>query len=150
MDIVIEQITPHHPKARALLKAAADQLETLYPPSSQHHVTPEEAEKGVMLVAWHEGDAIACGILRPLTPKIGEIKRMFVDNTYRRKGLGRKILSELETLAPKLGFETIRLETGHLQPGAIGLYETSGYQRIEPYGEYIDDPMSICFEKRLA
>ena len=150
MNVVIEQITPHHPKARALLKAATDELENLYPPDSQHHLTPYEVEEGVMLVAWYQGDAIACGVLRPLAPKIGEIKRMFVDKAYRRHGLGWKILVELELLAPKLGFETLRLETGERQPGAIGLYETFGYQRIEPYGEYVDDPLSVCFEKRLV
>jgi hypothetical protein len=42
-----------------------------------------------------------------------------------------------------------RLETGVRQPGAIHLYETSGYQRIERYGRYANDPLSLCFEKSL-
>ncbi|MFO0968127.1 MAG: hypothetical protein U0793_21435 [Gemmataceae bacterium] len=45
---------------------------------------------------------------------------------------------------------TLRLETGTRQPESIRLYETSGYHRIEPYGEYIGDLHSVCFEKRLT
>ena len=52
-------------------------------------------------------------------------------------------------MAPKLGFDIIRLETGTLQPEAIALYQKAGYRRIERYGEYTNDPMSVCFEKHL-
>jgi len=43
----------------------------------------------------------------------------------------------------------VRLETGLRQPTALRLYDTSGYRRIEPYGRYRDDPLSVCFEKKL-
>ncbi len=149
MSAVIEQITPHHPNARALLRAAEEELAALYPPSSQHPLGPNAIEEGVMMVAWLDGDAVACGVVRPLLPRIGEIKRMFVKEVFRRRGLARKILSELEALALKLDFNTLRLETGERQPEAIALYRQSGYRRIPPYGDYVDDPLSVCFEKRL-
>lgn len=103
-----------------------------------------------MVVAWVNGDAVACGVLRPLEPGVGEIKRMFVDNANRRQGLARRILGELEALAPKLGFSLIRLETGTRQPEAIALYQGSGYQPIDAYGEYVGDRFSVCFEKHLG
>lgn len=63
--------------------------------------------------------------------------------------MARAILSKLEQLAWSCGYRSARLETGVRQPGAIHLYETSGYQRIEPYGRYANDPLSLCFEKSL-
>jgi hypothetical protein len=41
------------------------------------------------------------------------------------------------------------LETGVRQPGAIRLYEAAVYRRIELYGRYADDSLSLCFEKSL-
>lgn len=44
----------------------------------------------------------------------------------------------------------LRLETGIWQHEAIGLYESLGFYRIPPIGPYTDDPLSLCYEKRLA
>jgi hypothetical protein len=35
------------------------------------------------------------------------------------------------------------------KPEAIGLYKSSGYREIAGFGEYADNPFSVCFEKRL-
>lgn len=151
MTIVVEQISPHHPKARALLDAMTKELIERYPSSEEHGFGPEQAKDGVMMVAWLEAETVACGVLRPLVlPDVAEIKRLFVQRNHRRKGLARKILDELEAMAVKLNYKTIRLETGTRQPEAIALYERSGYHRIECYGEYADDPFSVCFEKRIV
>lgn len=149
MTAVIEQITPHHPKARALLEAMTRELAELYPSSEEAHFGPKQAEGGIMMVAWLNGEAVACGVLRPLEPGVGEIKRVFVVQSCHRQGLARKILTALEDLAWKLGLETIRLETGARQPGAIALYQHEGYRRINCFGAYANDPMSFCFEKQL-
>lgn len=150
MTVVIEQISPHHPKARALLAAASAAMDNLYPPTSQHGLDPKEAEQGIFMIAWQEGEAAGCGVIRPLVKRTGEIKRMFVSPTHRRQGIARKILTELEAMAPRLGLDVIRLETGTLQPEAITLYESAGYRQIERYGEYTNDPLSVCFEKNLS
>jgi len=44
----------------------------------------------------------------------------------------------------------LRLETGIFQIEAIGLYDRYGFQRRPPFGEYVEDPMSVYFEKSLA
>ncbi len=102
-----------------------------------------------MMVAWLDGETVACGILHPLEQGVGEIKHLFVSKDHRQQGLARNILDELEQMAIKLHIPTIRLETGNLQPAAIKLYQTSGYRRIPAYGDYIGDPLSLCFEKHL-
>jgi GNAT superfamily N-acetyltransferase len=88
------------------------------------------------VLAWHDGQAVGCGALKPLMPGVGEIKRMFVEPAARRQGIGREILRALESIARPLGYTTLWLETGVRQPGAIRLYETCGYSRIERYGPF--------------
>jgi hypothetical protein len=60
------------------------------------------------------------------------------------------LLAELEAKAASFGYTVVRLETGNRQPEAIALYESCGYRRIAPYGCHKDDPLSICFEKRVS
>ena len=79
-----------------------------------------------------------------------EVKRMFVRNDHRRRGFAKRMLAALEEVALRLGYRTIRLETGVNQPEAIGLYERAGYRLIPCFGEYISDSNSRCFEKLLA
>jgi len=49
-------------------------------------------------------------------------------------------MSELESWAPELGFTLLKLETGHLQPGAIALYESRDWVPIDRYGPYASEP----------
>ena len=50
----------------------------------------------------------------------------------------------------RLGIRTLRLETGEPQDEAIGLYARAGYLRIPPFGEYVDDPTSVCMSRSLG
>lgn len=56
----------------------------------------------------------------------------------------------MEDEAGALGYSFVRLETGRLQVEAIGLYVSTGFRRIPRYGPFVDDPKSVCFEKRLG
>jgi putative acetyltransferase len=60
------------------------------------------------------------------------------------------MLIRLEKEAVTMGFKRLRLETGGEQPEALGLYRKFGYYDIPKFGEYVDDPRSICMEKRLT
>jgi len=104
----------------------------------------------IFLVARIEGQAVGCGALRLLERGVGELKRMFVVPELRGQGISRLILQHLEAAAIATGYSRLRLETGIKQPEAIGLYESSGYYRTSLYGQYINDPRSVCFEKVLT
>ena len=105
---------------------------------------------GTFLIARLGDVPVGCGALRPITPELGELKRMYVEPAQRGIGIARRLLAELERRAFALGYLALRLETGTLQPEAVSLYDSSGYHRIECYGFHKDDPRSICFEKRLG
>lgn len=72
---------------------------------------------------------------------------MYVLKEYRRKGIAQLILSALEREAARLGYKVMRLETGHKQMAAMRLYEVYGFIRIPPFGPYVNDPISVCYEK---
>ncbi|MEU3455961.1 GNAT family N-acetyltransferase [Micromonospora sp. NPDC006766] len=101
------------------------------------------------LVAVVSGQAVACGGLQSLDADTGELKRMYVRPAYRGRGIARHLLAALEELAHRQGHTMVCLETGRYLPAAIGLYRSCGYQPIPVYGEYVGNPHSVCFGKRL-
>ncbi|MGK5444024.1 GNAT family N-acetyltransferase [Micromonospora sp. URMC 105] len=96
-----------------------------------------------------DGRAVACGGIQSLDAATGELKRMYVRPGYRGRGIARQLLTALEELAFQRGHSVVCLETGVYLPAAIGLYTSCGYEPIPVYGEYVDNPYSVCFAKRL-
>ncbi|MFF0367378.1 GNAT family N-acetyltransferase [Micromonospora sp. NPDC005087] len=95
------------------------------------------------------GRAVACGGLQSIDAATGEVKRMYVRPASRGRGIARQLLAALEELAFRQGHSVVCLETGTYLPAAIGLYTSCGYDRIPAYGEYVHNPYSVCFAKRL-
>ncbi|MBO0877590.1 MAG: GNAT family N-acetyltransferase [Pseudonocardia sp.] len=99
---------------------------------------------GIFLVGYLAGRPVACGgwRRRELDEGLGlrdgdvEVKRMFVVPAMRRRGFSRQLLGDLERTAVAAGARRMVLETGTRQPEALGLYTSSGYLPITPFGEY--------------
>jgi putative acetyltransferase len=102
-----------------------------------------------VIIAYNNDIPVGCGCFKHFDDNTAEIKRMFVETAYRGKGISKLILNELEKWAKETGYSWSILETGMKLPEAIGLYEKSGYTRIDNYGQYKDLPNSICFKKIL-
>jgi putative acetyltransferase len=122
-----------------------------YPGVMPHglHLKDFDDPRTVFLVARVDGEAVACGAIRGLEPGVAEVKRMYVRDTARGRGVGRRILAALESRAREVGISLLRLETGTAQPEAIALYTSAGFVAIETFGEYTGNDYSRCFEKRL-
>ncbi len=101
------------------------------------------------VVAYEGTHPIGCGAVKEFEPGAMEVKRMYTVPEGRGKGIGTKVLIELEQWASEMGYEKCVLETGKRQPEAIGLYEKNGYNRIPNYGQYAGIENSVCFEKKL-
>jgi GNAT superfamily N-acetyltransferase len=96
------------------------------------------------------GRVVACGAWQALEPGVAEIKRMYVRPAYRGRGIARQLIVALEEEILAADRSVIRLETGTYLPAAIALYRSAGYLPIPVYGEYVGNPYSVCFEKRLG
>ncbi len=151
MTITISAERPDSADARALIAELDAYLIPLYPPASHHGYPVEKllAEAVEFFVLRVDGAAAGCGAIKCFDSGYAEIKRMYVRPAFRGIGLGRKMIDHLEAHAARRGISILRLETGILQADAIGLYETAGYRRIEPFGEYRPDPLSYFYEKRV-
>lgn len=134
-----------------LIEQLDAELRAVYPAASLHPVDLAgfAAAGGVFVVGRVHGEAAACGAIRPLDAETAELKRVFVAPAHRRKGIARALMLQLEQTARERGFQRLRLETGAGNPEALKLYEAIGYQPIPAFGEYIHDPLSLCYEKRL-
>ena len=64
------------------------------------------------------------------TEDAGELRRMAVEQTHRRRGIGRELLACAETFCREAGYRRIVLSTSELQVPAMRLYESSGYRRV--------------------
>ena len=138
--------------AQTLIAGLDQEISLDYAPEHRHAVDfePFHRSGGIFVIAYESETPAGCGALRPLDRSDVELKRMYVAPPYRGRGISRLILTHLESKATQLGYVRLMLETGDSQLTAIRLYETSGYTRIEPFGEYIGGPRSVCFAKRLA
>ena len=154
-------IRREHPgtKAASLLIAELDAyLSPLYPQESQHGYSIEKLvqQQVEFFVLYHNGEPAGCAGVQFFNDEVepdgayGELKRMYVRDEFRGSGYAKQLLKHVEELAVEKGVSKMRLETGIHQPEAVGLYEKSGYHRIPPFGNYWDDPLSLCYEKRLG
>ncbi|HEX8561563.1 MAG TPA: GNAT family N-acetyltransferase [Flavobacterium sp.] len=100
-----------------------------------------------VVVAYEGEEAVGCGAMRHFSDGVMELKRMFVRQDYRGRGIASQILQELENWTLELGYMRCILETGRKQPEAIALYKKHLYQEIENFGPYKGVESSMCFEK---
>jgi len=142
---------PDAPDARALIEELDAVLEPLYPSESRHGFSVEKliADEVEFFVARYDGVAASCGGIKFFGDEYGEVKRMYVRPQFRGLGLAKALLEHLEHVARERGITLLRLETGIHQHAAIALYEQMGFRQIAPFGEYTDDPVSRCYEKRI-
>jgi GNAT superfamily N-acetyltransferase len=139
------------PGVRDLFRAADAYGLSIYPPENYHALDVAEfAREDVTLLVARADSGEALGMAALVEgPEYGELKRMFVHDVARGRGLGRALLDAVETLARSRGIRVLRLETGEPQADALRLYARAGFERIPPFGEYRTDPTSVCLEKHL-
>ncbi|MGI8416767.1 MAG: GNAT family N-acetyltransferase [Nakamurella sp.] len=103
----------------------------------------------VVIVVDSDGTAAGHAALRRLGDE-WEVKRVIVDSVHRGNGIGRLLMSEIESVARDNGAERLILHTGDRQPEAVAMYQRIGYTGIDVYPPYDAIAFSLCFEKRLA
>ena len=149
IEISLER--PDSDDAKVLIDELEAYLIPLSPPESRHGYSIEKLiqEQVPFFVIRDNGIPVACGGVKLFGTEYGEIKRMYVRPQFRRSGFGKLMLDHLADYARSRGVAILRLETGIAQQAAIALYERAGFQRIPPFGEYKQDPLSRFYEKRI-
>lgn len=90
---------------------------------------------GRLLLAFVDNKACGIGCLKSINNEIGEIKRMYVDPSFRQIGAGKALLQSLVFKAKETGYRKLRLDSPKFMEAAHSLYRSFGFKDIEPYPE---------------
>ncbi|BBC95475.1 GNAT family N-acetyltransferase [Streptomyces griseofuscus] len=156
----IRRVGFDHPDAIKLNDAVQAEYALRYgDDGDETFLTPQDflPPRGVYLIAYDESDRpVATGGWRSqerndegYSDGDAELKRMYVVEEVRGRGLARRMLAALEEDARAAGRLRMVLETGTKQPEAIALYTSSGYTRCPKFGYYRFHEESRCFAKDL-
>ncbi|MFF9087243.1 GNAT family N-acetyltransferase [Streptomyces sp. NPDC014991] len=115
------------------------------PPRGLYLIAYDEQDRPVATGGWRSQDRNEEGN----EDGDAELKRMYVVEDMRGRGLARRILADLEEDARAAGRLRMVLETGTKQPEAIALYTSSGYEPCVKFGYYRHYEDSRCYAKRL-
>ena len=152
--VELRAVDPAHPDARQCFRAYFAELDRRsehgFDPERMSLVDPDELRPpaGLLLIAYLGAEAIGCGAVRHHDGAPTEIKRMWVAETARGLGVGRRLLAALEAQALAAGAPAAQLETNKALVEAIALYRSAGYVEVpafndEPFGDF-------WFEKPLT
>ena len=109
-----------------------------------HELTPPA---GRFLIAYLRGEPAGCGAVKHHPGGPSELKRMWVAESARGLGIGRRLLAALEACAAGSGASTVRLETNRALVEAVAMYRSTGYVEVPPFN---DEPFAHhWFEKQL-
>ena len=140
--VEVRQVDPAAPDAQRCLRAYVAELNRRAPergfdPSKGSTAEPHEVRppNGAFVVVYLRGEPIGCGAVKHHPGGVTDIKRMWVAESARGLGLGRRLLEHLEGIARERGSHEARLETGDVLGEAIALYRSAGYAEVPPFND---------------
>ncbi|MEZ5849082.1 MAG: GNAT family N-acetyltransferase [Hyphomicrobiaceae bacterium] len=150
------EIVPDDLSADAIRTLIARHLSGMHensPPESVHALDIDKLRDPAVTFwsAWTAGELAGCGALRQLDATRGEIKSMRVDDRFLGQGIGRRLLAHILAEARGRGMTSLWLETGSAPAflPALKLYESAGFTRCGPFGDYTHDPFSVYMTRTL-
>jgi putative acetyltransferase len=155
-DLVIEEVPAATDEVRALIGELDQVLSAGYPPEQRHGLSVDAIFQPNIhfFLARLGATAVGCGGVA-LFPDFAEVKRMYVRDAARGRGVADAVLARIETETRGAGLAVLRLETGSNQIAAMRLYARAGFRPCAPFGTYAAMPAqaiatSVFLEKRLA
>ena len=114
-----------------------DRFETGLDRGSVLTTEPEEISppNGLFLAARFAGEPVGCGVLKIVEPGMADIKRMWISERVRGRGLGRRLLRRLVAEGRAMGLHRVRLETNRALTEAIALYHSEKFVEVPPFNE---------------
>jgi DNA-binding MarR family transcriptional regulator/GNAT superfamily N-acetyltransferase len=152
--VELRAVDAAEPDAQRCLRAYVAELNRRAPdrgfdPTKGSTAEPYEVRPplGAFVVAYLRGEPIGCGGVKHHPGDVTDIKRMWIAESARGLGLGRRLLAHLEGLARERGSREVRLETGDVLTEAIALYRSAGYVEVASFN---DEPFADrWFAKKL-
>jgi len=151
MEIKIDDLT-----GADIINLLQEHLNDMYltsPPESVHALDLDALRKPdiTFWTLWDGNKLAGCGAIRELDASHGEIKSMRTAQHFRRQGVAAKIMQHIIATAKNRNYQRLSLETGSMEyfAAARKLYESFGFEYCPPFGDYWDDPNSVCMTRLL-
>jgi len=97
----------------------------------------ENENIGKVWVAFSDNFSIGCIAYRKRADGIGEVKRLYIKEEYRGKGISKELLKTVECYAKEQGCHTLFLDTRITLEPAVSLYRSLGFNIVFQQGLYI-------------
>jgi GNAT superfamily N-acetyltransferase len=104
---------------------------------------------GGLLIGLVDDQPVTGGAFRRFDDATAELKRIWTDSRYRRRGYAKALLVELEAEIAARGYRRVYLTTGDRQPEAEALYLSVGYLRLAEPLPAEGDVYPLAFVKAL-
>lgn len=114
-------VHPHNPAK--IVKQDITQINKYLPPN------------GHVFLALIDNNACGTACLNRISEEVGELKRMFVNPSFRNLGVGEALLQSIINTAKERGHKKIRLNTPKFMETAHSLYRRFGFKPISVYPE---------------
>lgn len=152
---LISEETPLQDDVRGMVAALNAHMRPLSPPEFQFQMTADQmanSDTTLFVVRDTNSQPVGMGAIKVENRDMGEVKRMYVDQSLRGKGLGRMILASVESKARAYGLTWLKLETGSTAgfEAAWRVYELAGFSQCGAYLDYPDSGYSRFYEKNLT
>ncbi len=98
---------------------------------------------------WENDLLMGCGALKFLEKNHGEFKSIRLNDRFKKRGNGFKIINHLISEAKKLNITKLSIETGageFFNP-ARKLFKQCGFEPCKPFAHYREDPNSLYLSK---
>ena len=129
-----------------LSEEQAEDIETRLSSYDKNYITYKM--DGCIRIGIEEDGKLIAGLDACITAfRILYVSTVFVDEEYRRKGVGAQLIREMEKRAAAMGVNTIRLDTFNWQ--GKDFYEALGYKIAGHYENKEDGYAEYFFAKRL-
>ena len=154
-EITVELVSNATDDVRALISELDRILSAEYTPEQRHGLALDAIFKPDIrfFLARSNGIAVGCGGVA-LFSDFAEVKRMYVRDAARGRGVARALLARIEKETRDAGLVLLRLETGMRQTAALRFYQLAGFQPCAAFGAYAAMApravaTSVFLEKRL-
>ena len=148
-EVVVASERPDTPEIQALLAERDAHFDRLYAAEDRKPGKIDLGRRDLLFFTARVRSRLAgCGALI-VHGAYGELKRFYLRPEFRGLGLGRRLVETLEAEARARGCSALKLEAGVLQPEAISLYRSAGFEDGECFGENLPNPLSIYLQKNL-
>ena len=113
-----------------------EELGKKFEPDGRHDFYNNIGDNFVVFYCLFDQDKLIGTVaLKKIDENTVELKAMYLDRSYRGKGLGRRLMDKIVDEAKRLGYKSIVLDSMSQYKDALRLYERTGFKNTERYND---------------